>query len=224
MNATIGPRLVGWARDKPVARVPPALAPPGQNPAGRASSAGPEGAQRPGAGARAASPDFSKFAIGFDERARPRLHELWDGVIDSQRWSEGPLTDAFEQAWASHNGLPAVAFGGWSGGALAALEFADVRGGETVLVPSNTFMATPLAVLHAGGKPEFVDCNREDLCMSFEDFERKVAEHKPKAAILVHIGGEIAFDSRRDGPPCPAGGMFLIQGWAPAPRASRDGA
>src|SRR3954470_904517 len=113
MNATIGPRLVGWARDKPVARVPPALAPPGQNPAGRASSAGPEGAQRPGAGARAASSsDFSKFAIGFDERDRARLHELWDGVIDSGRWSEGDLTARFEQAWGDHNGLPTVAFGG----------------------------------------------------------------------------------------------------------------
>jgi dTDP-4-amino-4,6-dideoxygalactose transaminase len=199
------------------------LAPPGHNPAGRATSAGPEGAQRPGAGARAASSDFSKFAIGFDERDRPRLHELWDGVIDSQRWSEGPLTEAFEQAWSQHNGLPAVAFGGWAGGALAALEYADVRGGETVLLPSNTFMATPLAVLHAGGKPEFVDCNREDLCMSFEDFERKVAEHKPKAAVLVHIGGHIAFDSHRIAELCRAEGIFLIEDCAHAHGASWNG-
>jgi dTDP-4-amino-4,6-dideoxygalactose transaminase len=199
------------------------LAPPGHNPAGRASSAGPEGAQRPGAGARAAFTDFSKFAIGFDERDRPRLHELWDGVIDSQRWSEGPLTEAFEAAWSSHNGLPAVAFGGWAGGALAALEFADVRGGETVLVPSNTFMATPLAILHAGGKPEFVDCNKEDLCMSFEDFERKVAEHKPKAAVLVHIGGHIAFDSERIAELCRAEGIFLIEDCAHAHGASWNG-
>jgi dTDP-4-amino-4,6-dideoxygalactose transaminase len=199
------------------------LAPPGHNPAGRAPSAPPEGAQRPGAGARAAFTDFSKFAIGFDERDRPRLHELWDGVIDSQRWSEGPLTEAFEQAWSSYNGLPAVAFGGWAGGALAALEFADVRGGETVLLPSNTFMATPLAVLHAGGKPEFVDCNKEDLCMSFEDFERKVAEHKPKVAVLVHIGGHIAFESERIAELCRAEGIFLIEDCAHAHGASWNG-
>jgi perosamine synthetase len=198
------------------------LAPPGHNPAGRAPSAGSEGVQRPGAGDSAAS-QFSKFAIGFDERDRPRLHELWDGVIDSGRWSEGDLTAAFEQAWGAHNGLPAVAFGGWAGGALAALEFADVRGGETVLVPSNTFMATLLAVLHAGGKPEFVDCNREDLCMSFEDFERKVAEHRPKAAVLVHIGGHIAFDSQRIADLCRAEGIFLIEDCAHAHGASWDG-
>jgi perosamine synthetase len=198
------------------------LAPPGHNPAGRATSSGQEGAQRPGAGARAASPDFSKFAIGFDERDRPRLHQLWDGVIDSGRWTEGPLTEAFETAWAAHNGLASVAFGGWAGGALAALEFADVKD-ETVLVPSNTFMATPLAALHAGARVEFVDCNREDLCMSFEDFERKVAEHKPKAAILVHIGGHIAFDSQRIAELCRAEGIFLLEDCAHAHGAHWNG-
>jgi perosamine synthetase len=196
------------------------LEPQGNNPAGRASSSGQEAAQRPEVGARA--PDFSKFAIGFDERDRPRLHELWDGVINSGRWSEGDLTAAFETAWGAHNELPAVAFGGWSGGALAALEFADVKD-ETVLVPSNTFMATPLSVLHAGGRVEFVDCNREDLCMSFEDFERKVAEHKPKAAILVHIGGHIAFDSERIAELCRAEGIFLIEDCAHAHGASWNG-
>src|SRR3954471_7174938 len=142
------------------------------------------------------APDFSSFAIGFDERDRARLHELWDGVIDAQRWSEGPLTERFEAAWAQWNGLGAMAFSGWSGAALAALEFAGVRG-EDVLCPSNTFMATPLAILAAGGRPVFVDCNREDLCMSFADFEAKASEHRPRACVLVHIGGHIAFDAER---------------------------
>src|SRR3954470_22816311 len=117
-------------------------------------------------------------------------------MIDSGQWSEGKLTAAFEAAWGAHNGLPAVAFGGWAGGAVAALRYAGVEG-ETVLCPSNTFMATPLAIVHAGGKPQFVDCNREDLCMSFEDFERKAEQHRPRAAVLVHIGGHIAFEVER---------------------------
>src|SRR5437588_32052 len=137
---------------------------------------------------------YSSFANGYDERDRPRLHDLWDQVIDSGRWSEGELTRAFERSWAEWNGLGAVAFSGWTGGALAALDFAGVRG-ETVLCPSNTFMATPLAALHAGAQVQFVDCNREDLCMSFADFEAKAARHKPRAAVLVHIGGHIAFDT-----------------------------
>lgn len=166
--------------------------------------------------------DFGRFAIGFDERDRPRLHSLWDQVIDSQRWSEGDLTAAFERSWGEWNGVPAVAFSGWAGGALAALDFAGVRG-ETVLCPSNTFMATPLSVVRAGARVEFVDCNRDDLCMSFADFERKAREHRPKAAWLVHIGGHISFEVEQIADFCRAEGIFLIEDCAHAHGASWNG-
>ena len=139
------------------------------------------------------STDLARFAIGFDHRDRTRLHELWDRILDADRWSEGTLTVEFEEAWARWNGLEGVAFNGWTGAALAALTWARVAG-ETVLCPSNTFMATPLVALQAGARVEFVDCNREDLCMSFEDLERKVRQHRPRAVFLVHIGGHLAFD------------------------------
>src|SRR3954447_24669370 len=160
--------------------------------------------------------------MGFDERDRARLRELWDGIIDSGRWSEGDLTRRFEKAWGAWNGLPSVAFGGWTGGALTALEFAGVKG-ETVLCPSNTFMATPLAALHAGARVEFVDCNREDLCVSFADFEAQVARHRPKAVILVHVGGHIAFDVERIAALCRAEGIFLIEDCAHAHGAEWNG-
>ncbi|CAN5607172.1 DegT/DnrJ/EryC1/StrS family aminotransferase [soil metagenome] len=167
-------------------------------------------------------PDFSSFKIGFDRRDLPKLHELWDGVVDSQRWSEGELTARFERRWGEWNKVDSVAFGSWTGGALAALRFAGVEG-ETVLCPSNTFMATPLAIAHAGGKVAFVDCNRDDLCMSFEDFERKASEHKPKAAFLVHIGGHIAFEIEQIAEYCRANDIFLIEDCAHAHGADWSG-
>ena len=85
----------------------------------------------------------------------------------------GPLVKAFESSWTAWNGLPSVATSSWTGAALAALEYFELRG-KTVLCPSNTFMASPLTILAAGAKVEFVDCNRDDLCLSFADFERKV--------------------------------------------------
>jgi perosamine synthetase len=166
---------------------------------------------------------FDRFAIGFDPRDQPRLHELWDEVFASNQWSEGALTKRFEEAWGAWNGLGGVAFGSWTGGALAALSYAGVGPGDTVLCPSNTFMATPLSVVHTGAQVAFVDSNREDLCMSFEDFERKVAEHRPKAAWLVHIGGHIAFDSERIAELCRAEGIYLIEDCAHAHGADWDG-
>ena len=165
---------------------------------------------------------LDRFAIGFDHRDRARLHELWDRVLDSERWSEGELVTEFESAWAAWNELDAVAFASWSGAALAALEFAGVRG-ETILCPSNTFMATPLLALRAGASVEFVDCNRDDLCMSFADFEEKVDRHKPRAAFVVHIGGHVAFEIEQIAELCRAEGIFLIEDCAHAHGADWNG-
>jgi perosamine synthetase len=173
-------------------------------------------------GAIPANLDGSAFAIGFDRRDRPRLHELWDQVLDSERWTEGELVARFEAAWRDRHALESVAVSSWAGGALAALEFVGVAG-ESVLCPSNTFMATPLSVLKAGGRPIFVDCNREDLCVSFRDFEAKAERHRPKAAWLVHIGGHVAFEVERIAAYCREEGIFLIEDCAHAHGASWHG-
>jgi perosamine synthetase len=167
-------------------------------------------------------PEFSRFAIGFDHRDRARLHELIDEVLDSERWSEGAMISRFETAWQDWNELPAVAMSGWTGGALAALDFAGVSG-QTVLCPSNTFMATPLAAVRAGARVEFVDCNCSDLCMSFADFEAKAERHRPRAVFLVHIGGHLAFDSEQIANYCREHGIFLIEDCAHAHGASWNG-
>ena len=168
------------------------------------------------------STDLARFAIGFDHRDRARLHELWDRIFDADRWSEGALVAEFEEAWSRWNGLEAVAFNGWTGAALAALEWAGVRG-HTVLCPSNTFMATPLAAVRAGANVEFVDCNRDDLCMSFDDLERKLEEHRPRAVFLVHIGGHLAFDVERIAGLCRSEGVLLIEDCAHAHGAALHG-
>ena len=167
--------------------------------------------------------DHAKFAIGFDHRDRARLHQLIDEVLDSERWSESAMTERFETAWAAYNGAEAVALSSWAGGALATLHFAGVSPGDTVLCPSNTFMATPLAAVNMGAEVEFVDCNREDLCMSFVDFEKKAARRKPKAALLVHIGGHIAFDTAQIAQYCREHGIFLIEDCAHAHGAAWNG-
>ena len=128
----------------------------------------------------------------------------------------------FESSWGAWNDLDAVAFASWSGAALAVLEFAGVRG-ETVLCPSNTFMATPLLALRAGANVEYVACNRDDLCMSFADFEEKAQRHRPRAAFVVHIGGHVAFEIEQIAGFCRAEGIFLIEDCAHAHGAGWNG-
>ncbi len=167
-------------------------------------------------------PEFARFAIGFDHRDRARLHALIDEVLDSERWSEASMVARFETAWEAYHDAPAVALSSWAGGALAALHFAGVAG-ETVLCPSNTFMATPLAAIRSGAEVQFVDCNREDLCMSFADFQRAAEQFQPRAAFLVHVGGHIAFDTERIAQYCRDHEIFLIEDCAHAHGAGWNG-
>ena len=166
--------------------------------------------------------DVGKFTIGFDHRDRAQIHNMWDEIFDSQQWSEGKYTKQFEETWSRWNKLDSVAFSSWAGGAMAALDFINVKG-EVVLCPSNTFMATPLSVINSGGKVEFVDCKKEDLCMCFEDFKEKVEKHNPKAVWLVHIGGHIAFDVQKISEYCQKKNIWLLEDCAHAHGAEWNG-
>ena len=83
--------------------------------------------------------DPTRFAIGFDQRDRARLFELWGEVLDSGQWSEGPMLAAFEERWSAWNGLPSLGMSSWAGAALAR---ARVRRG------SGRDRALPVQYLH----------------------------------------------------------------------------
>jgi perosamine synthetase len=163
-----------------------------------------------------------RFTIGFDLEDRARVHAFWDEIFETQQWTEGRFMRLFEESWSAWNGLPALSFSSWSGAALAALDYFGL-GGKTVLCPSNTFMATPLATLRAGARVEFVDCNREDLCLSFDDLKRKADRHRPAAVWVVHIGGHIAFEIEEISRFCRERGILLLEDCAHAHGASWNG-
>ena len=115
------------------------------------------------------------FKIGFENEDRKKLHQYWDNILDKNNWSESYYTELFEKKWSEYNSLHAAAFSSWGGAALAALEFYGIKE-KTVLCPSNTFIATPLSAIKMGNRVEFVDCNKEDLCLSFTDLKNKIDE------------------------------------------------
>ena len=163
-----------------------------------------------------------KFTIGFEKEDAKKLHEYWDEIIQSQQWSEGKFTKIFEEKWSEYNNAHSVAFSSWSGAALAALEFFNVKG-KIVLCPSNTFIATPLSVVKAGGNVEFVDCNKDDLCLSVSDLKSKIEKYKPIAVWVVHIGGHIAFQINEIAKMCKEKGIILLEDCAHAHGASWNG-
>lgn len=166
--------------------------------------------------------DFASFKIGFDLRDKDRVFSYWNEVFASQKWTEGPFTNLFETKWADWNGLPSVAFSSWTGGAMACMEYFKLQN-KTVLCPTNTFMATPLAVLKTGAHVVFGDCNREDLCLSYDAVVEASRKQELAAVWLVHIGGHIAFDTPRIAEFCAANGILLFEDCAHAHGASWHG-
>ncbi|MBI4322994.1 MAG: DegT/DnrJ/EryC1/StrS family aminotransferase [Candidatus Omnitrophica bacterium] len=166
---------------------------------------------------------FQSFRIGFDPRDIPCVMASWEEIFRSQQWVEGKFTRLFEDKWATWNGLPAVATSSWAGAAMACLDYFGLKG-KQVLCPTNTFMATPLSVLKVGGEVVFGDCNREDLCLSYEAVVLAAKQHPDLAAVwLVHIGGHIAFDVERIAAFCRERGIVLLEDCAHAQGASWHG-
>ena len=167
-------------------------------------------------------PNPQTFRIGFDPRDTERLLTMWREILTSHQWVEGKFTRLFEEQWAAWNGLPSVATSSWAGAAMACLEYFKMKG-KRVLCPTNTFMATPLSVVKAGAEVVFGDCNREDLCLSYEAVVSAAQQHELAAVWLVHIGGHLAFDTPRIAEFCRSRGIILLEDCAHAHGASWHG-
>lgn len=163
-----------------------------------------------------------KFTIGFEKEDMKVLHKYWDDIVETNKWSEGKYTNLFEEKWSDYHAASSVAFSSWAGAAMAAMEYFDLKG-KTVLCPSNTFMATPMACIKSGCNVEFVDCNRNDLCISFDDLKAKVDIYKPSAVWVVHIGGHISFQINDIAKLCKKKGIVLLEDCAHAHGASWNG-
>jgi dTDP-4-amino-4,6-dideoxygalactose transaminase len=94
--------------------------------------------------------------------------------------------------------------------------------GKTVIMPSNTYMATPLSAIHAGAKVIFADCQKENLQMDYEDLKKKIRKDTV-AVILVHIAGIITPYLEEIKALCKAKGIYLIEDAAHAHGATIDG-
>ena len=97
----------------------------------------------------------------------------------------------FEKLFADFCGVKyAIAVNSGTSALEIPLRSFDIRG-KSVIVPTNTFMATPLSVIHAGGKVIFVDVMKDNLSIDPQDLKEKITDDTV-GVIPVHIGGIIS--------------------------------
>ncbi len=159
--------------------------------------------------------------IPFDNDARQKYFQILNKVFDSGVLSNGKTLREFENKFSSFVGIESKAVSNGGVALLSILDYIDVRNKE-VIVPSNTFWATILAIKKAGGKVVYSDCNKEDLCLSFEDMKQRITP-ETKAVVVVHIGGHIAFEIEKITEYCKKNNIYLIEDCAHAHGASFKG-
>jgi dTDP-4-amino-4,6-dideoxygalactose transaminase len=104
--------------------------------------------------------------------------------------SAGTRVAGFEAGFAAWVGAPhAVAVASGTAALHAALAALGVGPGDEVIVPSHTFVATPLAILHAGARPVFCDVT-DDQTIDPRALD-ELATPRTRAVIVVHLYGVV---------------------------------
>lgn len=110
-------------------------------------------------------------------------------VLRSGIWSREKTVTEFEKQWANAVGMKrCVATVNGTNAMIASLVQLNVGGGDEVIIPSYTFIATALAVLATGAMPVFVDANPETFQIDTNKIESKITS-RTRAILPVHLAG-----------------------------------
>jgi perosamine synthetase len=158
----------------------------------------------------------------FSEESLNEIAREIKAVLKSGRLTDGPVAEEFEKEFAEYNNVNyAVAVNSGTGALDVALRHFKLVGRE-VIVPTNTFISTPNAVLLTGGKPVFADMNPDTLCLDVEDAKKRVTS-KTAGVMVVHIAGLVCPQINELKEFCQEKGLFLVEDCAHAHGATLDG-
>lgn len=131
-------------------------------------------------------------------RYADELHDAARRVIDSGRYIGGDEVDNFSRQLATLCKAPYAI--GTSNGLDALrliLEAAKINGlirdGAEVIVAANTYIASVLAITHAGLTPVLVDPDPDTMNISADAIEKAITT-RTGAVMLVHLYGRMAWD------------------------------
>ncbi|WP_199117580.1 DegT/DnrJ/EryC1/StrS aminotransferase family protein [Pedobacter sp. ASV28] len=132
---------------------------------------------------------FLNFKVQHD-LLREELFNSFQQVYDSNWYIMGKHLTVFEAEYASFNQVDHTI--GVSNGLDAlylSLKALGIGEGDEVIVPSNTYIATALAVSYTGATPVFAEPNPQTYNISPENIVKAITS-KTKAIMPVHLYGQ----------------------------------
>ena len=118
------------------------------------------------------------------------LREAFNRVFERSWYIEGKEDEEFEKTFAKYcDSKYCVGAGNGLDALMLALKALDIKQGDEVIVPSNTYIATALAVTYVGATPVFVEPDIRTFNIDPNNIERVISE-KTKAIMPVHLYGQ----------------------------------
>lgn len=118
------------------------------------------------------------------------LRAAFERVYERSWYIEGAEDESFERDFAKYCGVKyAVGVGNGLDSLMLSLKALQIGEGDEVIVPSNTFIATALAVTYAGAIPVFVEPDIRTFNLDPMRIEEAVTE-RTRAIIPVHLYGQ----------------------------------
>ena len=122
----------------------------------------------------------------------PELDEAYHRVMQSGWFILGGEVDAFEREFADYcDAKQCIGVGNGLEALHLILRAMDIGPGDEVIVPSNTYIATWLAVSYAGATPVAVEPDRRTFNLDSDRIEAAITP-RTRAIIAVHLYGQPA--------------------------------
>ncbi len=132
---------------------------------------------------------FSTFEHMHKE-IESEVKDKFSEIYNKGWFIHGTECELFEKEFAEFNGSKyCVGVGNGLEAIILALQALDIKAGDEVIVPSNTFIATVLAVSYTGATPVLVDPDPDTYNMSLKGLEEALSD-KTKAVIPVQLYGQ----------------------------------
>lgn len=128
--------------------------------------------------------------VPMEVELHDELEKAFNRVFSNSWYIDGKEDRLFEASFAEYCGVKyCVGVGNGLDALMLSLKALGIGIGDEVIVPSNTYIATALAVTYVGATPVLVDPNIQTFNINPELIESVITE-KTKAIIPVHLYGQ----------------------------------
>ena len=132
---------------------------------------------------------WSSF-IPMENEIKDEIECKFKAMYKASSYIQGNEYACFNKEFAEYCGVKfAIGVGNGLDALMLILRAYDIGKGDEVIVPSNTFIATALAVTYVGATPVFVEPILDEFNINPSLIEKKIT-NKTKAIIGVHLYGQ----------------------------------